>query len=344
MPGLLQYQSEIPEQSDASTTRSVHPEDNDLWLPSQIPKGVRPRICVKDLPAIEEKLRTAQCLDALENIRHILKIKSRLIKFKNNNVRGQKKGMRSRAIIDRVHERARTAAAKYRAARAAKLMLSGPGGWENELRILADADIRAYQDPNQLLKKRARPGTVEDEHVSRNVEVVNLEEAAETKDFNLLPEKRTKRDGTGETRRTLSWIWLTGNVGQDNEGDEVLQIEWAKSRARAARAAEEVLLLREEMRRVIEFLKWKSKWWVSRAECPSEDKGLVEGLCAYAYKQASLQKGLSQHFQSIWKTPLEALSVDQLTTGNDGISDDSDGEEDTDSRENNANGDDDFWM
>ena len=144
----------------------------------------------------------------------------------------------------------------------------------------------------------------------------------------------------------LSWIWLTGNVGacQDNEGDELLQIEWAKSRACATRTAKEVLLLWEEMCRVIEFLKWKSKWWVSRVVCPSEDEGLVEGLCAYAYKQALLQKSLSQLFQTIWKTPLEEWSINQPTAGIDGIADNSDGEEDADCRKNNANGDDTFWI
>jgi hypothetical protein len=328
MPGLLQYKSEIPDKSDAPPTCTEHPEDVSLWLPSQLCPEDRQQVRMPDLAAIEEKLRTAQCHDALESVRHILKIKSRLIKFKHKNVRGQKEGLRSRAIIDRVHERARAAAAKYRAARVAKLVLSGPGGWEDELRVLADADIRAYQDPKQLLRKRGRQGTIEDDHLSGNLEAGDFEEASETEDFSLLREKRSQRDGTGETRRTLSWIWLTGNVAanQEDEGDEILQVEWAKSRARAARAVEEVLLLREEMRRVIEFLKWKSEWWVSRAEHQSEDKGMAEGLHAYAHKQASLQNSLSQHFQLVWKTPLEDLSVDGSIV--DGVDDDdSDGEE-----------------
>ncbi len=143
------------------------------------------------------------------------------------------------------------------------------------------------------------------------------------------------------------WIWLTGNIATNREeGDEILQIEWAKSRARAARAAEEVLLLREEMRRVIEFLKWKSKWWVSRVEYQSEDGDMAEGLCAYAHKQASLQNSLSQHFQSAWKTLLEELSIDdsQPTVRSDGIDDDSDREENPVSREHNTDLDDNIFM
>jgi len=117
---------------------------------------VRHGICFGKLPEIEEKLRTAQCFDALQTLRHTLRIKSRLVKFKNQNVRGQREGNRSRAIIDRVHDKARAAAEKYRTSRATKLLLSGPGPWEKELQPLADADIRGYQDPNQLCLRKGR--------------------------------------------------------------------------------------------------------------------------------------------------------------------------------------------
>jgi hypothetical protein len=306
MPGLLQYQTDIHGKDGVPLISAEQPEDVDLELPSQVPKESRQHVSVQSLPAIEEKLRTAQCHDALDSLRHTLKIKSRLIKFKHKNIRGQREGLRSRAIIERVHERARATAAKYRAARAAKLKLSGPGEWENELRVLADADIRSYQDPNKLCRKRGRPGTLEDEHASTHVE----EEEMETEDFSLLPEKHDRRDGTGETRRTFSWIWLTA-VNPGSDGDEILQIEWAKSRARANRAKEEVLLLKEEMRRVIEFLKWKSQWWLSKAEDRSAGDDLAEGLFAYAHKQARLHNGLSQHFRTIWQAPLQDVNLPQ---------------------------------
>jgi hypothetical protein len=319
MPGLLQYKSNI----GVSHIDAEHPEDAELWFPSKLPDEARHQVCALDLPSIEDKLRTAQCYDALESIRHTLKIKSRLIKFKNKNLRGQREGLRSRAIIDRVHEKARAAAAKYRSARAAKFMLLGPGGWENDLRVLVDADIRAYQDPNPSPKKRGRQGTIEDDHVASNTEY-DFEDAIETEDFSLLPENRDRRDGTGETRRTLSWIWLTAATNPE-EGDDILQIEWAKSRARAARAAEEILLLKEEMRRVIEFLRWKSEWWMSRVgeRLPTED--LTEGLRAYACKQSLLQKRLAEHFQSIWMGPLQDSSIDNESDEEDGA-DEGDGE------------------
>lgn len=64
MPGLQLYKSNIGEE-DGST---LHPEDTNLWLPSKLPKEARQRVCVQDLSTIEERLRTAQCYDALESV------------------------------------------------------------------------------------------------------------------------------------------------------------------------------------------------------------------------------------------------------------------------------------
>jgi len=102
MPGLLQYCH------DLSTRRSTpslsdNPEDLEIWLPSKLPQADRARVYMQGLAAVEEKLHTAQCYDALDSIRHILTVKTCMIQFKNKNVRGQKGGTRSRAVIDRVH-------------------------------------------------------------------------------------------------------------------------------------------------------------------------------------------------------------------------------------------------
>ena len=42
--------------------------------------------------------------------------------------------------------------------------------------------------------------------------------------ISLWDQERTKRDGTGETRRTLSWIWTTKsrNASEDDETDDIL--------------------------------------------------------------------------------------------------------------------------
>ncbi len=79
-----------------------------------------------------------------------------------------------------------------------------------------------------------------------------------------LPPRKKRKKGTGETRKEISWIWKTvRQTLDDNEDSNILRAEWARSRARVRRASEEVMLLREEMRRVLESLEFKASWWDS---------------------------------------------------------------------------------
>ncbi len=121
MPGLLQFVSETQEVDHSSGGTLA--EEVQLWLPSSLPADRRGQVC-GSLSDMEECLRTAQCHDALNSVRHVLRLKMRMVEYKN--VRGQWDGTRSWAGIDAIHERALAAALKYRTAREAKLKLSGP--------------------------------------------------------------------------------------------------------------------------------------------------------------------------------------------------------------------------
>ena len=87
------------------------------------------------------------------------------------------------------------------------------------------------------------------------------------------------------------------------------QLEWSKSYARTQRWQEEVKLLKEEMRRTLEFLKWKSSLWVikSSKSDPFLPSALSEGLRAYTFRQADVMMSLHNHFLSLWHG-LEGLS------------------------------------
>jgi len=276
------------------------------------------------LPDYEEKLRIAQCYDALEKLRHILRVKTRMVHFKNKNIRGQAGGTRSRAIINRVQDRAAYVAQHYCLVREARFNLSGPGEWENQLRPLKDTDVQSYQDPDRIKKGPGRRGILEDGQVDV------LEERQST-GLTLIPETRSKRDGTGETKRTLSWIWLAGRPdgafeGSDNNNDSILRAEWCKSRARVNRSVEEVKTMREEMRRLIESLDWEARWWTKRhASRVVADKALTEGLISYAVKQTAIKRELIASFQRLFKTPLEAVKSEEI----DGNGKDGDGEDDS---------------
>ena len=83
----------------------------------------------------------------------------------------------------------------------------------------------------------------------------------------------------------------------------VYQLEWSKSYARSQRWQEEVELLREEMRRTLEYLRWRSSFWVAKAmksDRPSSSP-LCEGLNAYAFQQADVFMSLHDRFLSLWQ-------------------------------------------
>ncbi|KAG6849081.1 hypothetical protein H0H93_011467 [Arthromyces matolae] len=324
MPGLLQFLADNP-----TTLESDKAEDRPLWLPSSLPPEKRTVICVPNLVAAEDKLRTAQCFDTLVTIRQTLNMKSRMVLFKNANIRGQRDGTRSRAIIDRVHDRARAAASRYSIARSAKLSLSGPGKWEEELRILTAGDVRSYTDPERVRQGPGRRGTIEDDAQPPSTAV---DSTTAMDDIDLLPEDRTRRDGTGETRRTVSWIWLKGQTSDSSEeNDDLLRSEWAKSRSRAARAVEEVKLLKEEMRRAVVTLQWQADQWKQRASGrTSADSALSEGLLAYASEQCSLQLSLRDAFIKLWKDPLD-LGKGEEKKDAEGKEDHSEDDENSDS-------------
>lgn len=349
MPGLLQIQTDLGRNPTALWKCNPNPEEVELWLPSNVTLNQRRAACIEGLPEMELQLRTAQCSNSLEGLRQVLRVKTRMIYFKNKNVRGQREGTRSRAIIDRVHSRAIRFVQKYRAARLAKLNLGGPGDWEHTYRELRNEDIRSFAS-GKPKNKPPRRGIWEDGHaplLPDPTDILSDEDDESDPDLNedmdvRLPPKKKRKAGTGETRKSISWIWQTLSLSlNDNDDDDVLRAEWARSRARVRRATEEVALVREEMRRVIEFLEWKALQWEWRISLRSTvSSEMKEGINAYAVKQAALQRMLSTFFQVLWKTPL--ADVDGLLQEADCPSGNSDApiqntENDTGNNDNGSN-------
>ncbi|KAG2093898.1 uncharacterized protein F5147DRAFT_747869 [Suillus discolor] len=109
--------------------------------------------------------------------------------------------------------------------------------------------------------------------------------------------------GQSEGTRDISWIWkVLGALDNDNAGlQDCLWIEWCKARAREGRWSKEVLLLLEEMRRVIEFFKWQAKWWKDRGTAAIFVKPAhQEGGLAYAARQAHIRLTMVKHVQELW--------------------------------------------
>lgn len=76
------------------------------------------------------------------------------------------------------------------------------------------------------------------------------------------------------------------------------------------RFSEEVLLLRAEMQRVLEFLNWHEDWWKNQS---SRRTGLqvpiMEGVVAYAHKQARYRRSLHDKFNHAWRQSAELCAL-----------------------------------
>lgn len=321
MPGLFQIQTDLGANSAALWQSNPIPEDVDIWLPSSVTSNRRGASCIEGLPEMELKLRTAQCSSSLQGLRQTLRVKTRMIYFKNKNIRGQREGTRSRAIIDRVHKRAIRFVQKYRAARKAKMALEGPGDWQLVFQELKNEDIRGFSSAKPR-KQPLRRGIWEDGHApvlpdNGSPHASDSSESESDPDLNdgseagPRPRKKRKR-GTGETRKALSWIWQTLPMAIDgaNTDDDILRAEWARSRARCRRANEEVSLVREEMRRVLKFLEWNALRWELRQD-GRDDLSLEhqEGVKSFALGQAALHRHLSVAFLKLWKIPLVEIDT-----------------------------------
>ncbi|KAF8834542.1 hypothetical protein BDN67DRAFT_992646 [Paxillus ammoniavirescens] len=237
----------------------LEPEDVVLMLPSTIEQLSCSEICTCDIEVIEDKLWESQCQDTLNKLRNYLHTKTHFIKYCNTNVRGQQANIRANSLINRLSEKVDSAAKK------------GNDPWKNKLWVLdTSGDIA---NPNDSIGA--------DRHRKSQRQLQELQH------------------GLGEGRRTTSWIWKTmGTLGEHKGLNEVLHIEWAKSRARAARWSEEVMLLKEEMWWVHEYLEWKARWWEERHE-------VLTGIAVYADRQAALQQALWDHFTKLWEDRLE---------------------------------------
>ncbi|KIK66827.1 hypothetical protein GYMLUDRAFT_157398, partial [Collybiopsis luxurians FD-317 M1] len=78
-------------------------------------------------------------------------------------------------------------------------------------------------------------------------------------------------------------------------------VEWCKARARAQHSCEELLLVDEEMRRVITYTTHRAEWWLQQSNRRMDiDVALKDGLIAYSHKQAHIKQERAQRWLSDW--------------------------------------------
>ncbi|KAG6819053.1 hypothetical protein H0H93_015936 [Arthromyces matolae] len=247
---------------DGTSVVKVH--DIDLWLPSALAvKGV---IVSSDLRLYEWQLRHGQAQDALDDVRNGLRLQAYLYKNKDRYAIGVKANTRSNVAITKATALVKEAARKYRVAREGLVALANTG-----IKVPVDwvANLRPLYDDDC---RRLTQGL----------------------------------EGDTESRRTISWIWLqfpsAVEQAEDPRLNDALRIEWCRSRARSMRWKEEVELLQEEMRRILQFLSWEADCWDARASTSLHDDSTVrEGMSAYALSRGQLRRKLKGRFEDMWK-------------------------------------------
>lgn len=80
-----------------------------------------------------------------------------------------------------------------------------------------------------------------------------------------------------------------------------LRVEWAKAKARAERWEEEVVLINEEMRRVLVFCRWKATWWKEQVGFRTTTVLIDAGLRAYSERQAAMEDNIAALFSRKWE-------------------------------------------
>ncbi|KAK7017285.1 hypothetical protein R3P38DRAFT_3320598 [Favolaschia claudopus] len=269
--------SERARQSTSDHVPGVKVPSIALWLPSAIRASSQLRDVFIQTPVLEMeyRLRVAQASESLHEVRRQLLVRTHLYKLKDKHKRGVRANTRSADKIAALNEQIKRAAATYRVAREALVVLGlvlKQNDWEWTLQELKEEDVRGlpqsnFHDPERKTKKRR------------------------------------KRRRTQE--KPISWIWVTRGErwqpGDDAAMNEAVRIEWAKARARSLRWAEEVDLLEEEIRRIRAFLLWRAEWWGGRINLLGRDEGPQrEGETAYARRQQAIKTTLADEFSKQW--------------------------------------------
>ncbi|KAJ7197993.1 hypothetical protein GGX14DRAFT_374552 [Mycena pura] len=274
---------ELQEDDDARDSELPPPkaEDVKLYLPSGLRTADREHGCREGLSAMEAKLREGQCRDALVRLRSRLHAKRFLLDHRENGgVAGQRAASRSYTMIGRIGERVDAMAAKYRRARLALIALRGQDACRH-IRELKAADVQLDEEREIDARARKKLGNIGS---SRH---------------------RGPRTTLSSKDKHFSWIWTEGGGPGEDEAalHDSVRVEWSKAKARKERWEEEVQLLREEMKRVLRFLRWRATWWEMRRGIRREVSARVRaGLEAYAARQAAGTRQIARRFKTAWDT------------------------------------------
>ncbi|KAH8792267.1 hypothetical protein DL96DRAFT_1829149 [Flagelloscypha sp. PMI_526] len=257
-----------------------------LWFPSDMSAELQKNGCTPGLADIELKLQKARASDELDKVRSTLNTKAQVLRFRDGNVVGQREGTRASKLIQRLSKKVDMARDAYNDAIRRIASLGG-----DELPKMKPEDV--------------------------TINVVMSEDAKSRRLVNIAISGSQVPHREPSKTRTVSWIW-SREYGGEGEMDqtklsEYMRVEWTKARRCRNLWQEEVMLLREEMRRTLRSLSHAVDLWRRRGEMLEivsvEENGtqrlrspdVLAGLKAYAAKQQAHHQNIFDEFDSIWR-------------------------------------------
>ena len=260
----------------ASLPADTLPENIPLYLPSSLPSHIRALPELEDICQLEWRLREPQAEDALAEIRRQRRVIQGLWHFKKLNMSetGNRPNTKMLTLYKRFENKTQRAAEKYRSAWRALSRLDPNGSWSGRLKELKKEHISGPgREPNDVSNSRYQP----------------------------------------------TWIWLVPCVNGlsnsettlgEEEFNKGMRVEWAKARARMRRWKEELLIVQEEMRRVVVYHQWKADWWCDRSTWRSHaDASIMSGVSGYAHKQAAICRRMAERCAVHWLPHLKGMGV-----------------------------------
>ncbi|KAM6504122.1 hypothetical protein JOM56_001065 [Amanita muscaria] len=234
-----------------------------LYLPSQIIGHVN---CDQPFFDFKWRLRFAQSHDALNELRRLLVVRSRLHRSKQRFVRGQFHNTRSLSVLNHVNQRISFSVKRYRDTQvllqrlAQKVLMVG---WEEQLRPLHDEDIRPLDEGDSHSTEGRRTLS----WIWRIQGTIIKEEA---------------------TQEALRVEWCKARARAHRWQEECLLLEEEMTR-----------VLRYFSWRA-DWWKAIADRMISSGFNTSDDDATAEGRCAYALRQSSLQVALKKNCEKTW--------------------------------------------
>ncbi|KAJ7056035.1 hypothetical protein C8F01DRAFT_1211465 [Mycena amicta] len=275
MPAAVDLRAEDEELRDPEVPPKKA-EEVPLWLPSELSKEELKAPGMAKLARIESSLRRGQCGDAIARLRGQIHAATHLSLFRKMHVVGQRHNTRQNTLWERIEEKKQRDARKYRRAFRAMVWLEG-SEFAPKFQELRNEDMsNRTEEEESDAAARAKLGRAGGRHVRTEPALA----------------KRATR---------VSWIWFVGGDADAGEVHDAVRVQWSKARARRDRWTEEVLLLREEMKCVLRSLVSVEEVWQQRVGTREvAERGLANGLRAYALRQAAVYRRIADGFYTAW--------------------------------------------